>query len=100
MIYQHVFVSVRIGARIKIGYQIALKLLRCGATVLATTRFPHLARARFLAEHDSHTYMSRLHIYGIDFRNLIAVQFFLKFVKNHFKRVDIVINNAAQTVRR
>ncbi len=37
------------GSRVKIGFQAALKLLRAGAVVLATTRFPTDALLRFAA---------------------------------------------------
>ena len=40
------------GARVKIGYQAALKLLRAGAHVIVTTRFPIDAADRFSREPD------------------------------------------------
>lgn len=41
-------VALVTGARLKIGYQICLMMLRAGATVIATTRFPVDAAIRFL----------------------------------------------------
>ena len=38
------------GGRIRIGFQICLKLLRAGAYVLTTTRFPADAAARYANE--------------------------------------------------
>ncbi len=40
------------GARIKIGYEIALRLLREGATVYATSRFPNDTVLRYEREAD------------------------------------------------
>ena len=41
------------GARVKIGFRVALKLLRAGATVVATSRFPADAAARYASEPDA-----------------------------------------------
>ena len=43
-------VALVTGARVKIGYRIALKLLRCGATVIATSRFAADCARRYAAE--------------------------------------------------
>ncbi len=88
------------GGRIKIGYYIALRLLRCGASVLITTRFPNDALSRFSTEDDFHEWKHRLEIYGIDFRFLDDVMAFIDFLKTHLTSVDILINNAAQTIKR
>ena len=53
------------GARVKIGYQTALKLLRSGATVIATTRFPKDAAARYAKEEDHSEFKGRLHVFGL-----------------------------------
>eukprot|EP00605_Chrysophyceae_sp_TOSAG23-4_P002410 GSChrysophyteH1.ASY1.ANO1.2668.1 assembled CDS len=88
------------GARAKIGFRCALKLLRCGATVIATTRFPVAGSYAFLEEPDSADWRSKLHVYGLDFRNLVMLENFLKFVNHRYTRLDVIINNACQTVRR
>ncbi|KAJ3122911.1 hypothetical protein HK098_002357 [Nowakowskiella sp. JEL0407] len=88
------------GARVKIGYCIALKLLRQNARVIVTTRFPHDAAHRYAQEPDFLTFKNRLFIYGIDFRELTMVREFCKVVKSKFERLDVIINNAAQTVRK
>ena len=93
-------VAVLTGARVKIGFRAALKLLRCGATVVATTRFPRDAAARFLNEHDSSVWSHRLHVVGLDLRDLVSLHHFTDFIQKHFDSVDIIINNACQTVRR
>jgi hypothetical protein len=52
------------GARVKIGYATALRLLRAGAQVIATTRFPHDTACRYSNEPDFAEWQDRLHIYG------------------------------------
>ena len=88
------------GARVKIGYAVALKLLRAGANVIVTTRFPHDAAKRYSSEQDFHRWEDRLHLYGMDLRNLKSVDFFTQYVLNSYPRLDIIVNNAAQTIRR
>ncbi|MDD2702511.1 MAG: SDR family NAD(P)-dependent oxidoreductase [Candidatus Omnitrophica bacterium] len=88
------------GSRLKIGYQAALKLLRAGARVIATTRFPVDSALRFSRENDSSLWGSRLHIYGLDLRHTPSVELFCEYIERHYDRLDILINNAAQTVRR
>ena len=55
------------GARVKIGFRVALKLLRAGATVVATSRFPADAAARYAAEADAEEWRDRLRVVGCDF---------------------------------
>ena len=62
------------GARVKIGFRVALKLLRAGATVVATSRFPADAAARYAAEADAEEWRDRLRVVGCDFRDLGAVE--------------------------
>lgn len=96
----HGKIALVTGARIKIGYAVALKLLRAGATVIATTRFAHDAALRYSKEPDFAAWSNRLHIYGLDLRHLPAIEYFINEIKQTFSRLDILINNAAQTVRR
>lgn len=96
----HGKVALVTGGRIKIGYHIALKLLRCGATVIVVTRFPRDAARKFLTEPDAAFFRDRIHIYGVDLRHLGMVNSFIAHVKTQYHRLDILINNAAQTVRR
>lgn len=88
------------GARVKIGYGVALKLLRDGAFVVGTTRFPRDAAARFARETDFDEWKNRLKIYGIDFRQIGRVEDFAVHLAQTYSHLDILINNAAQTVRR
>lgn len=86
------------GGRAKIGMYIALKLLRDGADVTITTRFPKDAIRRFSAIEDSAQWLHRLHIIGIDLRDPSQVMALADRVVA--QPLDILINNAAQTVRR
>jgi NAD(P)-dependent dehydrogenase (short-subunit alcohol dehydrogenase family) len=92
--------AVVTGARVKIGYAVALRLLRDGATVIVTTRFPHDAAKRYAAEPDFPQWQNRLQIYGLDLRHLHSVEQFTQHILKFYPRLDIIINNAAQTVRR
>eukprot|EP00039_Didymoeca_costata_P026457 m.15956 g.15956 ORF g.15956 m.15956 type:complete len:517 (+) comp5540_c0_seq1:417-1967(+) len=95
-------ISLVTGGRVKIGYHIALKLLRAkqGGNVIVTTRFPNDAAARYSLETDYPEWKHKLVIYGLDFRDVSAVERFGKFLAHSLPRLDILINNAAQTIRR
>ncbi len=88
------------GARLKIGYQAGLKLLRAGARVIVTTRFPHDAARRYAAEPDFADWGRRLRIHGLDLRHSPSVEVFARYLCQSETRLDALINNAAQTVRR
>lgn len=87
------------GARVKIGYATALRLLRAGARVIVTTRFPHDAAYRYSCEADFADWQDRLEIYGLDFRYLPVLEHFVQYIHEAYPALDILINNAAQTVR-
>lgn len=93
-------VAMVTGARLKIGYHICLMMLRAGATVIATTRFPVDAAIRFSKEDDFLTWESRLKVHGLDLRHIPSVELFCNFIEVQYPRLDVLINNAAQTVRR
>jgi NAD(P)-dependent dehydrogenase (short-subunit alcohol dehydrogenase family) len=93
-------VALITGSRLKIGYQAVLMMLQSGATVIATTRFPVDSALRFSKEKDYNEWSDRLHIYGLDLRHTPSVEIFARYVEETFPRLDILINNAAQTVRR
>jgi len=88
------------GARVKIGYQAAVKLLRAGAEVIVATRFPRDAARRFAAEADAADWTHRLHVYGIDLRHTPSVEALCAHLCATLPRLDGLINNACQTVRR
>ncbi|KPC81468.1 MULTISPECIES: SDR family NAD(P)-dependent oxidoreductase [Streptomyces] len=87
------------GGRAKIGMYIALRLLRDGAHTTITTRFPNDAIRRFKAMPDSDEWIHRLKIVGIDLRDPAQVVALADSVAAEGP-LDILINNAAQTVRR
>ena len=93
-------VAVITGSRLKIGYHITLMLLRAGATVVATTRFPADSALRFSKEDDFQEWGHRLKIHGLDLRHIPSVEIFCNYIEQKYDRLDILINNAAQTVRR
>ena len=93
-------VAVVTGSRLKIGYYISLQMLRSGATVVATTRFPVDSAERFAKEEDFEKWGHRLHIHGLDLRHIPSVELFCNYIEHKYDRLDILINNAAQTVRR
>jgi len=93
-------VALVTGSRLKIGYHITLMMLRAGATVIATTRFPIDSALRFSKEADFKEWGHRLNIHGLDLRHIPSVEIFCNFVEQQYDRLDILINNAAQTVRR
>ncbi len=87
------------GGRAKIGMYIALRLLRDGAHTTITTRFPKDAARRFAAMDDSADWLHRLRIVGIDLRDPAQVLALADSVAAQGS-LDVLINNAAQTVRR
>ena len=93
-------VAVITGSRLKIGYHISLMLLRAGASVVATTRFPVDSALRFSREDDYSKWSNRLSIHGLDLRHIPSVEIFCNYIEQKYDRLDILINNAAQTVRR
>ncbi|MFY7994098.1 MAG: SDR family NAD(P)-dependent oxidoreductase [Bacteriovoracaceae bacterium] len=93
-------VALITGSRLKIGYQATMMLLRAGATVIATTRFPVDSAIRYAKEPDYQVWKDRLRIYGLDLRHTPSVELFCRYIESKYERLDILINNAAQTVRR
>ncbi|MEA2465764.1 MAG: hypothetical protein QOJ98_3511 [Acidobacteriota bacterium] len=93
-------VALLTGGRVKIGYQAGLKLLRAGAHLIVTTRFPRDSAARYAAEPDFAEWSERLEIFGLDLRHTPSVEAFCRELLATRDRLDFIINNACQTVRR
>ncbi|EDQ93127.1 uncharacterized protein MONBRDRAFT_5429 [Monosiga brevicollis MX1] len=92
-------IAVVTGGRLKIGFEVVVLLLRAGAEVYATTRFPRDAQRRFARLPDYDEIQSRLHLIGTaDFSNLGAVQALAHHLSTSLPRLDILINNACQTI--
>jgi NAD(P)-dependent dehydrogenase (short-subunit alcohol dehydrogenase family) len=96
----HGRVALLTGGRVKIGYQAGLKLLRAGARLLVTTRFPRDAATRYAREADFGDWGDRLEIFGLDLRHTPSVEAFCRMLVQTRDRLDVIINNACQTVRR
>jgi NAD(P)-dependent dehydrogenase (short-subunit alcohol dehydrogenase family) len=93
-------IAVVTGARVNIGYGVCLRLLRSGARVITTTRFPHHAAQKYSQESDFEWWRDRLQIYPLDLRDLARVEAFTHYLDRVYDRLDIIVNNAAQTIRR
>ena len=93
-------VALVTGARVKIGYQAAIMLLRSGCEVHVATRFPRDAAGRYAAEDDFADWGHRLQIHGIDLRHTPGVEALCAHLLQTLSRLDFIINNACQTVRR
>jgi NAD(P)-dependent dehydrogenase (short-subunit alcohol dehydrogenase family) len=93
-------VALLTGGRVKIGYQAGLKLLRAGAHLIVTTRFPRDSAARYTREPDFEQWGERLEIFGLDLRHTPSVEAFCQHLLKTRERLDFIVNNACQTVRR
>jgi NAD(P)-dependent dehydrogenase (short-subunit alcohol dehydrogenase family) len=93
-------VALLTGGRVKIGYQAGIKLLRAGAHLIVTTRFPRDSAARYAREPDFSDWVHRLEIFGLDLRHTPSVEAFCREIVATHSRLDFIINNACQTVRR
>jgi NAD(P)-dependent dehydrogenase (short-subunit alcohol dehydrogenase family) len=96
----HGRVALLTGGRVKIGYQAGLKLLRAGAQLIVTTRFPRDSAARYAREPDFGEWGHRLEIFGVDLRHTPSVEAFCRELLATRSRLDFIVNNACQTVRR
>jgi NAD(P)-dependent dehydrogenase (short-subunit alcohol dehydrogenase family) len=93
-------VALLTGGRVKIGYQAGIKLLRAGAQLIVTTRFPRDAAARYAEEADFADWGDRLEIFGLDLRHTPSVEAFCTHLLSSRDRLDFIVSNACQTVRR
>src|SRR5437763_1631384 len=93
-------VALLTGGRVKIGYQAGLKSLRAGARLIVTTRFPRDSAARYAREDDFGDWSDRIEIFGLDLRHVPSVEAFCRELLTTRRRLDFIINNACQTVRR
>ncbi len=93
-------VALITGGRVKIGYQAGLKLLRSGAQLIVTTRFPRDSAQRYGRERDFAEWGDRLQIVGLDLRYPPGVEALCNHLLDTLPRLDFIINNACQTVRR
>ncbi|GAA0654960.1 SDR family NAD(P)-dependent oxidoreductase [Kitasatospora atroaurantiaca] len=88
------------GGRVKIGFQLALMMLRDGVELTVTSRFPHDTVRRFQAAPGSSEWLDRLTVVGIDLRDPRQVLGLCARLRTEARPLDILVNNAAQTLRR
>jgi len=93
-------VCIITGGRIKIGYYTSLIMLRNNCKTIVTTRFAIDALKRYTGEKDYENWKHLLEIYQLDFLSLNQVDKFIEYVKEKYSKIDYLINNAAQTLRR
>lgn len=92
--------AVVTGGRLKIGFETAKKLLQGGCNVIISTRFANDALERYKAEPDFEDWKDRLYIVQVNFLKIASVHKFIQFITGTFQTLDILINNAAQTIKR
>ncbi len=85
-------VALITGSRLKIGYHCTLMMLRAGARVIATTRFPIDSAMRFSKEEDYEQWKDQLEIHGLDLRHTPSVEIFARYIEQTYDRLDILIN--------
>ncbi|MCX5202924.1 SDR family oxidoreductase [Streptomyces sp. NBC_00237] len=88
------------GGRVKIGFQLALMMLRDGAELIVTSRFPHDTWRRFRAAEGSAKWLDRLTVAAVDLRDPRQVLGLCDELRESGEPLDILVNNAAQTIRR
>lgn len=93
-------IAIITGGRIKIGFETALRLLRNGSTVVVTTRFVDDSLQRYMKEPDYNQFKHLLTIYQLDMMGFSNIMNFVKYIYKKFDHIDILINNAAQTIQR
>ena len=93
-------IAIVTGGRVKIGYYIGTKLLSYGCKVIITTRFPKDSLFKYQQDPDYEKWKNNLIIYPIDFRIFESTIKFINYIKENYTHIDILINNAAQTLRR
>jgi len=94
------YIAIVTGGRIKIGYYTSLKLLRARAKVIVTTRFPFDALKRYSEEEDFFNWKDRLIICELDLKRANDIEEFISFIDENYPKIDILINNAAQTIKK
>jgi len=81
-------------------FPLAYRCMCCAAPKIVTTRFPKDCALRYAAQPDFAEWKSRLKIYGLDFRDIKTLERFCAMLVSELPRLDVIINNACQTIRR
>lgn len=99
-------IALVVGGRTKIGYQTALRLLRAGAKVMVTSRFPERALSQYQQEVDCEKWKDNLACIYLELNATtqeVVAQ--LEAVRQEIcgifetDHLDILVNVAAQTIR-
>lgn len=93
-------IAIVTGGRVKIGYETALRLLRNGCTVIVTTRFVDDCVERYKQDSNYEQFANRLNVYQLNMLSAPNIEKFIQYIKMNFSKIDYLINNAAQTIRR
>ena len=93
-------IAIITGGRVKIGFETALRLLKNNCTVIVTSRFVDDCLRRYKNDEDFETFKDRLVIYQLELLNNKKIQLFIEYITSTYNKIDYLINNAAQTIRR
>jgi NAD(P)-dependent dehydrogenase (short-subunit alcohol dehydrogenase family) len=93
-------VAIVTGGRVKIGYETAIRLLKNGCKVIVTSRFVDDCARRYQKEEDYEIFKDRLVIYQLDLLNNKNIELFVEYIYRTCEKLDFLINNAAQTIKR
>lgn len=93
-------IAVVTGGRVKIGYETAIRLLECNCYVIVTTRFVNDAIKRYQNHVNYEIFSNRLVFYPLDLRRKDQLDEFCIYLHTNYSKIDILIHNAAQTIRR
>ncbi len=95
-------VALVIGARTKLGHQIVIKLLKAGATVIGTSRYPDKILEIYKPYEKELTKNLVIYDESLDLDVNDVKSHILKlhdFINKRYGKLDILINSAAQTIR-
>jgi 3-oxoacyl-ACP reductase-like protein len=93
-------IAIVTGGRVKIGFETALRLLRNGCMVVVTSRFIDDCLERYQKNLDFDSFKDRLFIYQLNMLSNNSIKTFVKYIFDNFPKLDYLINNAAQTIKR
>lgn len=84
------------GCRHTVGYFTCLYLLRNGAKVIGSSRFPKIAMYNYSQEPDYLEFKDRLTVVYCDFTDIISVK---EVIRTILPQINMYINNAFETVK-
>lgn len=93
-------IAIVTGGRVKIGYETAIRLLKNGCKVIVTSRFVDDCLERYEKDPDFSKFKDNLYIYQLNMLDGGNIDKFVRYVFETFPKIDYLINNAAQTIKR